>query len=82
MVAPAIAATAIPDIKEITPVRHGDSRGWFVETWNQGELAAEILNERQAVLGQSITTKQDELAVARSAVEDKARTLSEASAIR
>lgn len=30
-----ITSTALPDVKIITPVRHGDSRGFFSETWSQ-----------------------------------------------
>lgn len=33
-----ITATAIPDVKCITPVRHGDSRGFFAETYNKRAL--------------------------------------------
>lgn len=40
MASPAINPTALPDVIEITPVRHGDARGWFSETWNQAELEA------------------------------------------
>ena len=29
-----IEATAIADVLVVTPQRHGDARGWFVETWN------------------------------------------------
>jgi len=31
--------TAIPDVIEIVPVRHGDHRGWFSEVWNEKSLA-------------------------------------------
>ena len=31
--------TAIPDVKVVTPVRHQDARGFFVETWNRRVLA-------------------------------------------
>ena len=30
-----VRPTALPDVLEITPRRHGDGRGWFSETWNQ-----------------------------------------------
>lgn len=40
MVAPTIKPTAMADVIEIVPVRHGDERGWFSETWNEAELAA------------------------------------------
>lgn len=40
MVAPTIRPTALAGVVEIIPVRHGDERGWFSETWNQSELAA------------------------------------------
>jgi dTDP-4-dehydrorhamnose 3,5-epimerase len=33
-----IAATEIPDVKVITPVRHGDERGFFSETFNARAL--------------------------------------------
>jgi dTDP-4-dehydrorhamnose 3,5-epimerase len=29
----------IPEVKLITPHRHGDHRGWFCETWNRAALA-------------------------------------------
>ena len=35
-----IQSLAIPDIKIITPVRHGDERGFFSEVYNQAALAA------------------------------------------
>lgn len=34
----------IPDVKLITPVKHGDSRGFFSETYNQRDLAAVGIN--------------------------------------
>jgi dTDP-4-dehydrorhamnose 3,5-epimerase len=34
-----ISPTAIPEVVVITPHRHGDSRGFFSECWNQAELA-------------------------------------------
>lgn len=34
-----ITPTAIPDVLEITPARHGDTRGFFSETWNKAALA-------------------------------------------
>lgn len=30
-----VRALAIPDVKLITPKRHGDQRGYFVESWNR-----------------------------------------------
>jgi dTDP-4-dehydrorhamnose 3,5-epimerase len=30
-----IEATAIPDVKIVTPKRFGDARGWFSETWSR-----------------------------------------------
>ncbi len=30
-----VRALAIPDVKLIVPKRHGDARGYFVETWNR-----------------------------------------------
>ena len=30
-----VIPTALPDVKIITPVRHGDQRGFFSETWNR-----------------------------------------------
>ena len=35
-----IRQTAIPDVKLITPKRHGDARGFFSESWNRAALAA------------------------------------------
>lgn len=31
---------AIPDVVQVWPVRHGDERGFFSETWNSGALRA------------------------------------------
>ena len=33
-----IEPTAIPDVKILVPVRHGDERGFLCETWNQRTL--------------------------------------------
>ena len=33
-----VVSTDIPDVKLITPVRHRDARGFFVETWNKATL--------------------------------------------
>jgi len=30
-----VQALSLPDVKLIVPKRHGDSRGYFVETWNR-----------------------------------------------
>jgi dTDP-4-dehydrorhamnose 3,5-epimerase len=35
-----IEPTAIHDVATIEPKVFGDTRGWFVESWNQGKLAA------------------------------------------
>ena len=34
-----ITATALPEVKLIRPVRHGDARGWFSETFRADALA-------------------------------------------
>lgn len=34
-----ITPTALPEVIEITPARHGDHRGFFTETWNRAALA-------------------------------------------
>ncbi|MFN6978836.1 MAG: dTDP-4-dehydrorhamnose 3,5-epimerase [Gemmobacter sp.] len=36
-----IEATAIPDVRIVTPRRFGDDRGWFSETWSRRALAAQ-----------------------------------------
>ncbi|MEC9345083.1 MAG: dTDP-4-dehydrorhamnose 3,5-epimerase [Pseudomonadota bacterium] len=33
-------ATALPDVRVLYPARHGDSRGFFSETWNARTFAA------------------------------------------
>ena len=48
-----IVATAIADVKLITPVRHGDARGFFAETYRRDLLAAhgidlDFLQDNQA----------------------------------
>ena len=35
-----VAATAIPDVKVLTPKKFGDHRGFFSETYNAADLAA------------------------------------------
>lgn len=35
-----IETTALPGVLILTPVRFGDARGWFTETWNGPKLAA------------------------------------------
>ncbi|SUZ33396.1 dTDP-4-dehydrorhamnose 3,5-epimerase [Roseibaca ekhonensis] len=35
-----ITATALPEVKVITPRRFGDARGWFSESWNRKTLRA------------------------------------------
>jgi dTDP-4-dehydrorhamnose 3,5-epimerase len=37
-----ITPLAIPDVLLITPKRHGDTRGWFAETWSQKALAGTV----------------------------------------
>lgn len=34
-----IAQTALPGVMILTPVRHGDDRGFFSESWNKARLA-------------------------------------------
>lgn len=36
-----VRATALPDVKVLTPRRHGDRRGYFSETWSARRLADE-----------------------------------------
>jgi dTDP-4-dehydrorhamnose 3,5-epimerase len=48
-----ITPLAIPEVLLITPKRHGDGRGWFVETWSRRTLAeagvaADFLQDNQA----------------------------------
>lgn len=33
-----VTPTEIPDVKIVTPARHGDDRGFFSETWNKSAL--------------------------------------------
>ena len=35
-----VRATAIEDVKLVTPARHADARGFFTETWNAARFAA------------------------------------------
>lgn len=35
-----VTPTAIPDVLEVVPRRHGDARGWLAETWNQARFAS------------------------------------------
>jgi len=35
-----VEALAIPDVKLVTPQKHGDARGFFSETWQQDRFAA------------------------------------------
>lgn len=34
-----VTTAAIPDVKLIRPVRHGDARGWFAEVWSRHRFA-------------------------------------------
>jgi dTDP-4-dehydrorhamnose 3,5-epimerase len=34
-----IDETRLPGVLILTPVRHGDARGWFMETWNAPRMA-------------------------------------------
>ncbi|GJL88148.1 MAG: dTDP-4-dehydrorhamnose 3,5-epimerase [Minwuia thermotolerans] len=36
-----IEPTAVPDVLQLWPVRHGDDRGFFSETWNAVALSAQ-----------------------------------------
>ena len=35
-----VRATALPEVKVLTPRRIGDARGWFCESWSAARLAA------------------------------------------
>lgn len=48
-----LIATAIPEVRLVRPVRHGDERGWFCELWNR---------RRFAELGLDLDFVQDNLA--------------------
>lgn len=37
-----IITTEIPDVKIIKPSVYGDSRGFFTESWNQGEFSSKV----------------------------------------
>lgn len=37
-----VEATALPEVKVVTPKRFGDHRGHFVETWNDAVFRAEV----------------------------------------
>jgi dTDP-4-dehydrorhamnose 3,5-epimerase len=39
-----IRATALPEVKVLTPRRIGDARGFFCETWNAARMAASGLD--------------------------------------
>jgi dTDP-4-dehydrorhamnose 3,5-epimerase len=48
-----ITPLALPEVLLITPKRHGDARGWFVETWSRRTLAeagveADFVQDNQA----------------------------------
>jgi dTDP-4-dehydrorhamnose 3,5-epimerase len=51
-----VVATAIADVKRITPSRFADSRGYFTETWNR---------QRMAAIGLDIDFVQDNLSMSR-----------------
>ncbi len=53
-----IVDTAIPDVKLIVPVRHGDARGFFAEIYRddalrQAGVAVSFVQENQALSGQA-----------------------------
>jgi dTDP-4-dehydrorhamnose 3,5-epimerase len=39
-----IRATALPEVKVLTPRRHGDARGFFCETWSAARMAEASLS--------------------------------------
>jgi len=50
-------AGGIKGLYVITPQRYGDSRGWFMETYNLGDLAVEGLEYTFVQDNQSLSTK-------------------------
>lgn len=51
-----VTPTLIPDVKIITPVRHGDQRGFFSETWNRQSMReagidAEFVQDNHSLSG-------------------------------
>lgn len=57
-----VETTAIPEVKIVRPVRHGDARGFFSEVWNRRALAeagieAEFVQDNHVLNGRAGTLR-------------------------
>ncbi|MFZ3005598.1 MAG: dTDP-4-dehydrorhamnose 3,5-epimerase [Phenylobacterium sp.] len=57
-----ITPLALPEVLLITPKRHGDARGWFMETWSQRAFAAagldiDFVQDNHAFSGEAGTVR-------------------------
>ena len=52
-----IRATALPDVKVLTPRRLGDQRGYFSETWSAGRMADHGLDLRFVQDNESLSAR-------------------------
>ncbi|WGH77295.1 dTDP-4-dehydrorhamnose 3,5-epimerase [Jannaschia ovalis] len=51
--------TALPGVKLLIPVRHGDARGFFSETWNRDRFAAAGITAEFAQDNHSLSAQAD-----------------------
>jgi dTDP-4-dehydrorhamnose 3,5-epimerase len=56
-----ITATALPDVKLIQPIRHGDARGYFSETYREDALLAQGIDIRFVQENHSLSAAPDVL---------------------
>ena len=52
-----LRATALPDVKLLTPRRFGDQRGYFCETWSAARMAEQGLDLRFVQDNESLSAK-------------------------
>jgi dTDP-4-dehydrorhamnose 3,5-epimerase len=52
-----VRATALPDVKVLTPRRFGDQRGYFSETWSAAHMAGQGLDIRFVQDNESLSAK-------------------------
>ena len=57
-----ITPLALPDVLLITPKRHGDARGWFMETWSRrafqdAGLDIDFVQDNHAFSGEAGTVR-------------------------
>lgn len=64
-----VEPTALPEVKLVRPLRHGDARGFFSETWNRRDLAragldADFVQDNHVLNGKAGTLRGLHLQIA------------------